>query len=76
MSAPTGAAADRWKFGGRGTSQWGLMVGSIFQLVLRDLRREGFTTLAEQLLQVLQKRMAKWLSMEFPCNGGASPTPD
>ncbi|KAL1530741.1 hypothetical protein AB1Y20_001640 [Prymnesium parvum] len=53
-------------FGGRGTAQWGLMVGSVFQLVLRDLKREGFTKLAEQMTQLLQRRMAKWLSMEFP----------
>ena len=37
-------AAAMWRYAGRGrdTSQWGLMVGSAFQLVLDDLEREGF----------------------------------
>ena len=32
-----------WTFGGRGggTSQWGLMVGSVFERILADLDREA-----------------------------------
>lgn len=54
------------KFGGRGTSQWGLMVGSTFATVLRDLRREGMDGLADELEAAKQRRMNKWLSMIFP----------
>ena len=54
------------KFGGRGTSQWGLMVGSVFELVLRDLKREGFAALAASLEAMKVKRMTKWLALEFP----------
>jgi len=53
-------------FGGRGTSQWGLMVGSIFVAVLADLRREGLTALADELEAVKERRMRKWMSMLFP----------
>ena len=59
-------AVAMYKFGGRGTSQWGLMVGSIFATVLRDLEREGMTSLAAELERIKSRRMAKWLSMEFP----------
>jgi hypothetical protein len=59
-------AVAMYRFGGRGTSQWGLMVGSIFALVLTDLRREGMTSLADELDAIKTKRMRKWLSMEFP----------
>jgi len=55
-----------YRFGGRGTAQWGLMVGSIFPLVLMDLRREGMMDLAIELETIKKKRMAKWMSMEFP----------
>ncbi|EOD29360.1 hypothetical protein EMIHUDRAFT_463031 [Emiliania huxleyi CCMP1516] len=53
-------------FGGRGTSQWGLMVGSIFVAVLADLRREGLTALADELEAIKERRMRKWMSMLFP----------
>ena len=55
-----------YKFGGRGTSQWGLMVGSIFALVLRDLEREGMASLASEVERIKERRMAKWMSMPFP----------
>ena len=59
-------AVAMWKFGGRGTSQWGLMVGSIFAIVYRDLVREGMGDLAAELDGVREKRMRKWLALEFP----------
>ena len=54
------------RFGGRGTSQWGLMVGSTFVTILRSLRREGFTRLADELEAIKARRMAKWMTMLFP----------
>jgi hypothetical protein len=59
-------AIAMWKFGGRGTSQWGLMVGSTFATVLRDLQREGMDALASELEATKQRRMSKWMSMIFP----------
>lgn len=41
-------------------------VGSIFPLVLKDLQREGMSTLAAELEASKVKRMRKWMSMEFP----------
>ena len=35
--------------GGIGTSQWGLMVGSVFELVLSDLWKEGWEAEARSL---------------------------
>jgi hypothetical protein len=35
--------------GGVGTAQWGLMVGSIFELLLTDLEREGWDEEAAEL---------------------------
>eukprot|EP00900_Chrysochromulina_parva_P021260 jgi/Chrpa1/3768/Chrysochromulina_OHIO_Genome00018395-RA len=52
--------------GGIGTTQWGLMVGSIFELVLTDLQREGWHEEARELQQTVEKRMAVWLKMPFP----------
>ena len=59
-------AIAMYKFGGRGTSQWGLMVGSIFVTVLDDLRKEGFNSLADELEGIKERRMRKWMSMLFP----------
>jgi len=59
-------AVAMWKFGGKGTSQWGLMVGSIFALVYADLVREGMSELAAELDGVRNTRMKKWLALEFP----------
>ena len=60
-------AVAMWTFGEkRGTAQWGLMVGSIFALLMRDLKREGMSELVTALGGVLQRRMRKWMSMEFP----------
>ena len=52
--------------GGRGTSQWGVMVGSVFEMLLSDLHREGWTVQAERLQRQTERRMAMWLSMPFP----------
>ena len=52
--------------GGVGTSQWGVMVGSVFPDLLDDLRREGWVKEAEQLQVVMEARLAVWLSMPFP----------
>lgn len=52
--------------GGVGTAQWGLMVGSAFELVLSDLLREGWGAEAAELQVVVEKRMRVWLSMPFP----------
>ena len=61
-------AAAMWKFGGKGrdTSQWGLMVGSVFALVLRDAEAEGLAAEAAPLREMVERRMAKWLKMPFP----------
>jgi len=61
-------ALAMWRFGGKGTgtSQWGLMVGSVFALVLVDLRREGLDAMALEMSDVVKRRQAKWLKMEFP----------
>eukprot|EP00966_Prymnesium_polylepis_P307784 7112679-Prymnesium_polylepis.1 len=74
-------AAAMWTFGGKGTgtSQWGLMVGSIFRRVLVDLEREiaaadeasgvNVTAIEEarNAMQLLRgARMRRWLAMEFP----------
>ena len=58
---------------GVGTAQWGLMVGSVFELVLSDLRREGWAEEAASLQEATEKRMAVWLSMPFPY--GSTPSP-
>ena len=52
--------------GGRGTAQWGLMVGSVFESLLTDLQREGWDTQAAALQRTVEKRMAGWLRMPFP----------
>jgi len=51
---------------GQGTAQWGLMVGSIFESLLRDLLLEGWAKEAAELQQVMERRVHRWLSMPFP----------
>jgi len=60
--------AAMWKNGGRGggTSQWGLMVGSAFVLILDDLEREGFDDEAAPVRKMVEQRIAKWSRMSFP----------
>ena len=52
--------------GGVGTAQWGLMVGSVFELLLSDLIREGWTEEAKEMQLTVERRMAVWLKMPFP----------
>jgi len=52
--------------GGIGTTQWGLMVGSVFELVLSDLQAEGWAEEARQLQETVERRMAVWFKMPFP----------
>ena len=52
--------------GGTGTAQWGLMVGSIFEMILSDLIREGWANEARELQDTVERRMAVWLKMPFP----------
>jgi hypothetical protein len=52
--------------GGTGTAQWGVMVGSVFELVLSDLIREGWEYQARELQEAVEKRMGVWLKMPFP----------
>ena len=40
--------------------QWGLMVGSVFELVLTDLWREGWEEEAKELQLAVEKRMRIW----------------
>lgn len=47
-------------------AQFGQMEGSIFLLVLQDLRREGFTDQANQLEAVMRKRAEHWKSLDYP----------
>ncbi|MGK6351940.1 DUF5695 domain-containing protein [Parapedobacter sp. DT-150] len=47
-------------------AQFGQMEGSIFLLVLHDLRNEGFTDLADQLEAAMRKRAAHWHSLAYP----------
>jgi hypothetical protein len=55
--------------GGRGTASWGLMVGSVYEALLRDLRREGraWTARADRLQRTVgEARAASWLAQPFP----------
>ncbi|KAK3235805.1 hypothetical protein CYMTET_54007, partial [Cymbomonas tetramitiformis] len=61
-------ALAMWEHAGKGkdTSQWGLMVASIFQLVLSDLKLEGWTKEANELETVMLARVKHWRSLPFP----------
>ena len=52
--------------GGQGTAMWGVMVGSVFDLLLSDLRREGWDAQADALQRSVEQRMRVWLAMPFP----------
>ncbi|WP_343561441.1 DUF5695 domain-containing protein [Sphingobacterium sp.] len=47
-------------------AQFGQMEGSIFLLILHDLRREGLTAEANQLEAVMRKRAEHWKSLAYP----------
>ena len=51
---------------GTGTAQWGLMVGSVFELLLTDLYREGWVSEAREMQAFIEKRIGVWLKMPFP----------
>ena len=53
--------------GGVGTTTWGVMVGSVYESLLRDLLLEGWQDEARALQSTVERRMSKWLSMPFPC---------
>lgn len=51
---------------GVGTAQWGVMVGSVFELLLTDLLREGWAKEARELQNTVERRLGVWLRMPFP----------
>ncbi|MBV9468541.1 MAG: hypothetical protein JOZ57_04800, partial [Abitibacteriaceae bacterium] len=50
----------------RGLAQFGLMVGSIFPEIVRDLRREGRTEDADKLEAFMRQRTQHWASLRYP----------
>jgi len=46
--------------------QWGLMVGSVFVEVLKDLRREGWSGEADELEAYMRDRAELWNSRPYP----------
>lgn len=47
-------------------AQFGQMEGSVFLYILLDLKREGFTELADQLEGEMKKRADHWRSLNYP----------
>jgi len=47
-------------------AQFGQMEGSIFLLILQDLRREGLTEAANKLETVMRQRAEHWKSLDYP----------
>ncbi|MGA6119840.1 DUF5695 domain-containing protein [Sphingobacterium anhuiense] len=47
-------------------AQFGQMEGSIFLLILHDLRREGLTDAANKLEAAMRKRAEHWKSLDYP----------
>jgi len=47
-------------------AQFGQMEGSIFLMVLMDLKREGITDLADNLEKTMKKRADLWKSLNYP----------
>lgn len=47
-------------------AQYGQMEGSVFLLVLSDLKAEGFADKADELERVMKKRADLWNSLEYP----------
>lgn len=47
-------------------AQFGQMEGTVFLLLLNDLKAEGFTSLADQLEEAMRKRALHWNSLQFP----------
>ncbi len=49
-----------------GLAEFGLMVGSVFPELLRDLKREGWNENVAQLEAYMKKRETHWASLRFP----------
>ncbi len=47
-------------------AQFGQMEGSIFLIILQDLRREGLTDRADQLEAAMRKRAVHWKALNYP----------
>ncbi len=47
-------------------AEFGQMEGSIFILILEDLKREGLTDMASDLETVMKKRTEHWASLNYP----------
>lgn len=47
-------------------AQFGQMEGTIFILVLNDLKREGWTDLAQKLESTMRERAEHWASLNYP----------
>ena len=47
-------------------AQFGLMVGSVFPDVVRDLRREGWNDKADQLEGYMKQREQRWRGLRYP----------
>ncbi|PKK37279.1 hypothetical protein BWI96_08010 [Siphonobacter sp. SORGH_AS_0500] len=47
-------------------AQFGQMEGTVFYLILKDLKREGLTELAAELESTMKKRADLWRSLEYP----------
>ena len=47
-------------------ARFGQMEGTIFIMILNELKKEGLTSMAVQLEKVMKKRVDLWSSMQFP----------
>ena len=47
-------------------SQFGQMEGEVFLEILRDLRREGLASDADDLERAMRKRVDHWLTLAYP----------
>jgi hypothetical protein len=47
-------------------AQFGQMEGSVFFFILRDLRREGLTEIANKVEALMKKRAIHWRSLAYP----------
>lgn len=47
-------------------SQFGQMEGTVFFLILKDLKSEGFTDMADKLESLMKKRTIHWSTLKYP----------
>lgn len=47
-------------------AEFGQMEGTVFYMVLKDLRKEGLTAMADDLEAAMKKRAAHWATLPFP----------